>query len=563
MKTLTTLRAVALPLIATVGIATTSVLACGGGQGSGSSSSASCSDVSCADAGSGVDSNDGGYTPPPPPDAACIPSGDADLPDDDFNDSNCDGIDGDRARAIFVAPAGSDSASGAVELPVKTIAKAIALATAAHKDVYVCTSTYAEAITIAQGVGIYGGYDCQHGWQRSNDRATIAPSKGIPLSVRDAAATVTIDRLALKAADAYDASASSIAALVARSPSVAFNHASLEAGRGADGTMPDPPHARAAAATAGGDGQPAQLDCDVNATLQPAECERYGAAGFRSGDFTHEGLGGPGGRGGNRQLTPQDLHPGLSGGPSGVGGIGGGDGRDGLSGLPGTDGASGKSANAGVGAFTADGYVASNVGSDGVAGSPGGGGGGGAGGASSCTPTSDCSLTSRYCVGGGGGQGGYGGAGGDPAKGSGAGGASIALLAFDSAVSLVRTQIGTATGGRGGASVPGAVGQLGGAPGKGGADPNRVCGAHSGGAGAHGGGGGAGGAGGGGPAIGIFSNAAAPKTEGVTFNVGAGGKGGTGLSNDGADGVTAEIMATSAVDGGASDAGHSSDASGD
>ena len=552
MRTLRTLRALSLPLFATLAIATTGVIACGGG-GQGSGSSPTCKDFSCADAGTGL-SDDGGYAPPAPVDAACVANGGADLPDDDFADSNCDGIDGDRAHAIFVAPAGNDSSPGALETPLKTIAKALTIAASSHKDVYVCTGTYAENVAVAQGVGIYGGYDCTHGWQRTNDRATIAPSKGIPLSMRDVASAVTIDRVTLKAADAYDASASSIAALVVRSANVTLNHASLEAGRGADGAMPDPPKARTGTATAGGDGQALPpITCSLNATAQPAACSSFGAAGFRSGDFTHEGLGGQGGRGGNIRMTPGDAHPGGSGGPSGLGGTGG-VGVDGFSGLPGTDGASGKSAMVGVGAFNADGYVASNVGADGAAGSPGGGGGGGAGGAT------ESDGISAYCVGGGGGQGGYGGAGGDAAKGSGAGGASIALVAIDSAVSLVRTQIATSTGGRGGASVSGAPGQLGGAGGKGGVGTVGVrfahdCDAHSGGFGAHGGGGGAGGAGGGGPAIGIFSNAASPKTSGVTFNIGTAGRGGSGAVSDGADGVTAEIMAASVTDGGATDAG--------
>src|SRR6188768_1986555 len=44
----------------------------------------------------------------------CVPTGTSDAPDDDFLDSNCDGIDGDASHAIFVSPGGSDSADGSL-----------------------------------------------------------------------------------------------------------------------------------------------------------------------------------------------------------------------------------------------------------------------------------------------------------------------------------------------------------------------------------------------------------------------------------------------------------------
>src|SRR5512141_464745 len=56
--------------------------------------------------------------------ASCTPTG-ADDPDDAFADTDCDGIDGDKTKAIFVGPSGNDSAPGTIEEPVRSLAKAV------------------------------------------------------------------------------------------------------------------------------------------------------------------------------------------------------------------------------------------------------------------------------------------------------------------------------------------------------------------------------------------------------------------------------------------------------
>ena len=73
--------------------------------------------------------------------AACSP-GAADKPDLAFKDSNCDGIDGDKAAALFVAPGGSDAADGSFGHPKATVAAAVTAGLAAHRDVYVAAGTY-------------------------------------------------------------------------------------------------------------------------------------------------------------------------------------------------------------------------------------------------------------------------------------------------------------------------------------------------------------------------------------------------------------------------------------
>ena len=61
-----------------------------------------------------------------------------DRPDLAFTDTNCDGIDGDIANAVFVSStAPNDDGSGTMANPKKLITSGIALAAATGKDVYV------------------------------------------------------------------------------------------------------------------------------------------------------------------------------------------------------------------------------------------------------------------------------------------------------------------------------------------------------------------------------------------------------------------------------------------
>ncbi|MBI2395460.1 MAG: hypothetical protein HYV09_38175, partial [Deltaproteobacteria bacterium] len=100
-----------------------------------------------------------------------MPADGPDDPDDDFKDTNCDGIDGDKSRAIFVAPDGKDDAAGTLDAPVHSFAKAIERANELGKDVYACNGTYAENVVIAKAVRVFGGFDCKAGWKRTLDRA--------------------------------------------------------------------------------------------------------------------------------------------------------------------------------------------------------------------------------------------------------------------------------------------------------------------------------------------------------------------------------------------------------
>jgi len=88
----------------------------------------------------------------------CVPVAGADLAGDDV-DSNCDGVDGEVANAIFVSKDGDDTNPGTRELPVLTLQTGLTKATSGNKrDVYVATGVYSQNIVLAEGVGIFGGY---------------------------------------------------------------------------------------------------------------------------------------------------------------------------------------------------------------------------------------------------------------------------------------------------------------------------------------------------------------------------------------------------------------------
>src|SRR5690606_8098872 len=98
---------------------------------------------------------------------ACEPPSMTDNPDASYTDDNCDGIDGDLTRGIFVAGAGADT--GTCGLTYTTACKTsshgiIRAATVSRPHVYVQSGTYNEVVTLVNGVSVYGGYDLN--WQR-------------------------------------------------------------------------------------------------------------------------------------------------------------------------------------------------------------------------------------------------------------------------------------------------------------------------------------------------------------------------------------------------------------
>jgi hypothetical protein len=91
-----------------------------------------------------------------------------DMPDEEYRDTNCDGIDGDVARALFVDEFGVTGGVGTMSSPMTDLQLAIdtAYATPGVDHVYVSIGLYQGPIDLADGVSIWGGYDANNGWSR-------------------------------------------------------------------------------------------------------------------------------------------------------------------------------------------------------------------------------------------------------------------------------------------------------------------------------------------------------------------------------------------------------------
>ena len=440
--------------------------------------------------------------------AACSP-GAADKPDLAFKDSNCDGIDGDKASALFVAPGGSDAADGSFGHPKATIAAAVTAGLAAHRDVYVAAGTYDGKVSFLGStgdIGVYGGYDPQT-WARSEASVATVRAPGQVVGV----AVPGIVLQLLKIQGLAPGTTTSYGVRAFYSGSVALSRTIVEPSAGGDGASgADAPQSQPAAAPDGhqGVGNP---NCDPNAL---------------KGTFNHGGLGGSdvgllsGGQGGWWRFPPGWPFAGDPGqGDPGVGpGLGGDEGWPGGPGSPGKQGTGGMPGYADLNAGATI-YVPQN-GGPGAAGTRGAGGGGGGMGINTCVPGS------------GGGAGGRPGAGGEGGHG---GGGSIGVFAGAGARVLVidGSAIHTANGGKGG---NGGLGQPGGEGGNGGPPGVDIYeGMYPGTSGGHGGKGGPGGRGGGaagGASIGVLTiNARAVVAADTAITLGQGGQFGIGGHN--------------------------------
>lgn len=527
---------------------------------SSGSSPATCTGDKC-DAGMARDGSDGASDGAGHPEggaveasATCIPTAGPDVPDDNFTDSNCDGIDGDIGHAIFVSPNGSDSAAGTMSAPVASIAKGIELATAGHKDVYICNSSYAENVTVTGTVvNLYGGFDCAAGWVRSRTRAKVAPASGVALTVKDVGLPMVIDGVDLQSPNAVTEGDSSIALFVVNALKLGVSHSMIEAGDGAPGiagAAVSPmrlPFGGAKRGTSLG-----SATCSYSSPTNPSACSTLALGAYAdvyetSCSTSGAVKGGGGGDGNNRAITGVSGH-----GKEGTQGFPAAGATSGTNGLPGANGTAGAAASIGFGSVDANGYAPSNAGSDGANGQPGQSGTGGRGGDSDVIYTGD--IITNWFVGGGGSQGGRAGCGGLGGKAGGGGGASIGALFVNSAVELNWVEIHTANGGKGGAPSDGATGQPG-SPGAVGGTGTAIQGdGQNGGNGGDGGKGGAGGPGGGGPSIAVVATGITPLLQAVTLTPGSGGLGGVAISGpDGKLGESAEtkFIGIQSADGGA------------
>jgi hypothetical protein len=516
----------------------------------------------------------------------CTPPSSTDTPDDNYTDDNCDGIDGDVTKGIFVAKASAaavdDATCGTMGKPCKTINFGISqAANAAMRYVYVQAAVYNEEVVLFNGVDVVGGYDTS--WLRAS-RSTAGhdvvitgafdSTEGQFISVlaHNIAATTTmwdLDVYGPNANDGLHAGFSSYA-VHAYNAKLRLHRVGVFGGNGGDGHVGSPgTNASTLTVTTGMDGYvaPPSPPGPGNADEHTTTCDnsgrgRGGDAGSNSCPDDDNTNGGPGGAGGTMDTscsclfgvcactgsdcnatagitgTPAATQPAAygQGGPGGAGGDGSSQGGFGGNSGRITNGAGGISDSRRAG-FIAGMYWAAFGGAIGGLGKngTGGGGGGGSGG-------DDAGIDSWGAGGGGGAAGGcrarVAGGGGQ------GGGGSFGVFAVQSTITTEMCAFQLGNGGAGGSGGRGGTGQNGGAGAAGGLANGDSKAGGGGGNGAHGGHSGGGGGGNGGIAYGIFSlsstvNDSSTYTGGSAGAKGSGGSAASpapGGNNDGAGG---------------------------
>lgn len=438
-------------------------------------------------------------------------------PPGDGDDENCDGIDGDRAAALFVKE-GATGDGLTAQTPMGSLSQALTDAAAddAVTQILVTSGSYAP-ISLVSDVTVAGGYSdtfADHDpssnqtvieWQA--DTAGEGDVRTVEATDIDGAALASVYIIAPQAKDL----GASTYGVHAQDSTLELRSLTIEGGQAAQGDDGDPAPATDGSCMpySGGVGGAPEM---INPCRETANTtSNNGVDGEPLGS---QGTGGAGGPHRCSQLTGVNCTlSDMSG-------------KEGKTGETGTNGTDGQPSIDGFGQLQ-DGRWEPVEGMPPVAGNKGtGGGGGGAGG--NCGTGTDLD---DYDAGGAGGDGTRGGCGGAAGENGGAGGASILLLVVDSDLTLEDVSGLAGRGGDGGAGSSGADGE----PAQDSADRDGE-GAPSAGNGGDGGFGGSGGDGGdgaggcGGPAYGVAFNSASTitgdlDTGGETFEGGQGGDG--------------------------------------
>ena len=440
------------------------------------------------------------------------------------------------ACGVFVSSSmGKAGGDGSQEEPYATIAEA--LGSPKSGPIYLCAEAFAESVQMKSGATIYGGLDCTNGWTyTAAKKSEISPDAGkVPLVV-DPQSGVVMEDVTLRARDAVEAGASSIAVIASVGATLELTRCDVEAGDGKDGAAGEAFATSAAGGAMGNGGNEACTgDVVVGGKSVTNACDEA--------DMDDDSRGGSGGIG--------EADVGGNGNPGAPQGVpNGGAGEDAtacLTGGPGDAGAAGGPGTGaqGMGTISAQGY-AGLPGNPGEKGKPGQGGGGG-GGAKGGTGAMKC-IDPGNAGGASGGSGGSGGCGGLGGIGGQAGGASIGIVSIGATLVLTEVKITTKSGGKGGSGGSGQSGGNGGDGGPGGAMPAGAGSLKPGCAGGKGGLGGTGGKAGGGlggHSVGIAHTGEAPDTSGATITTGAAGDGGEGEGDTGKGGagVAAQVQA--------------------
>ena len=486
---------------------------------------------------------------------ACTFQNMEDIPDKNYIDANCDGIDGMVSKGVFVdtAKGDDDNQIGDRAQPFKTINAAIqfAIQQTDRKHVYVSKGQYHEQVVLADGISVFGGYDAANNWKRDieKNRTMIMWDVSEPNAIRAVIATNIVsqtyfDGFYVKSSSAYEPSSSSYGIYTFHcSSGLIISNNFIEAGNGADGKN-GVYGLNGQNGNNGGDGSNTFTYSGWNCTVCDCAPSDTSPRPGDPGDSPCGNRGGRGGTGGRTEESGTAGEDGVNGGGrAGAGGSRGSSGQRGQDGSNGQNGANGKGGSA-IGSISPAGlWIAGNGenGQDGVNGLGGGGGGGGGGDSDKLF-----NCNSRGGCGGGGGGGGCGGTGG---KGGSGGGGSFGVFVYEGSPTIRDNVIMSGSGGNGGSGGEGGTGGLGGLGGKGGrvANDDDAGPGGDGGKGGNGGNGGSGGGGAGGPTFPIYVYGASsnPLCQGNTLEVqgfaGIGGRGGAGNLNKGEDGLQGKI----------------------
>lgn len=481
--------------------------------------------------------------------------------------------DGKPTKGIYVsASRGIEGADGTKDRPVKTLAAALALAeTKESLPVIVCAETFTEAVTLKDGVTMYGYYDCNDDWALTEKHSTLVSPTSPAVLAENLVAPVRFEGFDVQAPDmtgtapAGAAAASSYGMIVRNSKNLALAHVSIRGGKGQDGIdgVEPAPNVEQSSKAAGGPGTPhevkscSKIVCPSNDCFDLFNCNfdqlRFqvnkivkdttvsGGAGGTSNCLVkpNGGAGGAGGAGlisddgqSRTNTSAANGWPRVANETQMAGGINGGAGQDAPAASPGATGQNGKATFTEAGFMPGDGTAGTN-------GSPGKGGGGGAGATGYPPPQivyvpggGNANLdptklgTWHTATGGGGGAGGCGGVAG--AAGTG-GGASVGLFVVGSSnMTIKQSRIEATTGGRAGKGATGTAG-LPGAPGGPSIPEDKAA---RGGNGGKGGDAGLSGHGSAGPSIALVFNGARPVTTDVQLVAGQPGEGHPAVTSD-------------------------------
>ena len=465
-----------------------------------------------------------------------VTNGGVDVPDDAFVDQNCDGVDGDLSKAIFVSLAGNDLNDGLTRSsPKRTIQAGINAASSNRPQVYVAEGLYDEAITLRSGISVYGGFNAST-WSRAGvftttirngavnaGRVVVVTGANITQASTLAYVSITGQSSAVAGTSVYGVYCSNCAALT-------LSRLTVTAGGGAPGVAGS---GGSVGASGGPGGTGGAGSCDDSSgggsgsAGQNNSCGRNGGSGGTGGYSSSSGtVGGTGTGGTSGGYAGGSCYACAGSCTSGSGGPGG----------TGATGSAGSNGSGGSGGTVSGGYFVTASGGDGANGANGngGGGGGGAGGQEICITYSG--------RGNGGGGGGAGGCGGTLGSGGGGGGSSFAVFLVNSTgITLTNLTLTSNNGGNGGAGGSGGSGGGGGGGGSGGITCTGQVGAGgSGGSGGAGGRGGHGGGGAGGLSYALYSSGFTPTCTNCNYAHGTGGTGGTSSGNSGGAGASGD-----------------------